>query len=110
MAHIQNYTKHDFETKIAPFFLLTSEKEMLIKRIQDVGIQNFEVIYEEQVMAHIQNHKNTTSKHVNCTIFPLNLRDQDADKTRFKPVKTQKMTTFFRTLEFKTFRLFMKNK
>jgi hypothetical protein len=24
--------------------------------IQDVGIQNFEVIYEEQVMAHIQNH------------------------------------------------------
>jgi hypothetical protein len=23
----------------------------------DDGIQNFEVIYEEQVMAHIQNHK-----------------------------------------------------
>jgi hypothetical protein len=28
---------------------------MLRKRVQDVGIQNFEVIYDEQVMAHIQN-------------------------------------------------------
>jgi hypothetical protein len=30
---------------------------MLIKRVQDVGIENCEVIYEEQVMAHIQKHK-----------------------------------------------------
>jgi hypothetical protein len=30
---------------------------MLIKRVQNVGIQNFKVIYEEQVMALIQNHK-----------------------------------------------------
>jgi hypothetical protein len=37
-------------------FLLSSEKEMLIKLVQDVAIQNFEVINEEQVMAHIQNH------------------------------------------------------
>jgi hypothetical protein len=29
---------------------------MLVKRVQDVGIQNFEVIYEEEVFAHIQNH------------------------------------------------------
>jgi hypothetical protein len=29
---------------------------MLIKRVQEVGIQNFEVIYEENVMAHIQKH------------------------------------------------------
>jgi hypothetical protein len=29
---------------------------MLVKRVQDVGIQNFEVIYEEQMMAQIQNH------------------------------------------------------
>jgi hypothetical protein len=28
---------------------------MLIKRFQDVGIQNFEIIYEELVMAQIQN-------------------------------------------------------
>jgi hypothetical protein len=55
---------------------------MLIKRFQDVGIQNFEVIYEEQVMAHNQNHKNTTSKHKNCTILPLILRERYADKTR----------------------------
>jgi hypothetical protein len=27
-----------------------------IHLIQDVGIQNMKVIYEEQVMAHIQNH------------------------------------------------------
>jgi hypothetical protein len=43
--------------KIAQFFLLSSEKKMLIKRVQDVGIQNYEVIYEEQLMAHIQNQK-----------------------------------------------------
>jgi hypothetical protein len=29
---------------------------MLVKRFQDVGIQNYEVIYEEQVMAHFQNN------------------------------------------------------
>jgi hypothetical protein len=28
---------------------------VLIKRVQGFGIQNIEVIYEEQVMAHIQN-------------------------------------------------------
>jgi hypothetical protein len=56
MAHIQNHTKHDFETYNCTILPLTSEKEMLIKRVQDVGIQNFKVLYEEQVMAHIQNH------------------------------------------------------
>jgi hypothetical protein len=30
---------------------------MLRKRVHDVGIQNFEVIYEEEVLAHIQNNK-----------------------------------------------------
>jgi hypothetical protein len=54
---------------------------MLIKRFQEFRIQNFEVIYEEQVMAHIQNHKNTTWKHKNCTILPLTLREINADKT-----------------------------
>jgi hypothetical protein len=29
---------------------------MLRKRIQDVAIQIFEVIYEEQMVAHIQNN------------------------------------------------------
>jgi hypothetical protein len=42
--------------KIAPYFLSSSEKRILIKRVQNVGIQNFDVIYEEQMMAHIQNH------------------------------------------------------
>jgi hypothetical protein len=37
-------------------FLLSSEKGMVIKRVQVVGIQTFEVIYEEQVMAHIWNY------------------------------------------------------
>jgi hypothetical protein len=31
---------------------------MVIKRVQDVGIQTFEVIYEEDVMDHIQNYTN----------------------------------------------------
>jgi hypothetical protein len=59
MAHIQNHTKNTTsKQKIAPFFLLSSEKWMLLKRFQDVGFQNFEVIYAEQVMPHIQNHTN----------------------------------------------------
>jgi hypothetical protein len=29
---------------------------MLKKRVQDVVIQNFKILYEEQVMTHIQNH------------------------------------------------------
>jgi hypothetical protein len=55
---------------------------MLIKCVLDVGILNFKYLSQEQVMAHIQNHTNTTSKHKNCTIFPLILREIDADKTR----------------------------
>jgi hypothetical protein len=54
--------------------------------------------------------QNTISKHKNCTIFPLILRERDAQKTRFEPAKTQKMTSYFRTLEFKILRLFMMNK
>jgi hypothetical protein len=54
--------------------------------------------------------QNTSSKHKNFTIFPLILRERDAEKTRFQPSKTQKMTNFFMTLEFKSLRLFMKNK
>jgi hypothetical protein len=61
---------------------------MLIKRVQDVGIQNFEVIYEEQVMAHIQNHTKHDFETKNCTIFPLILRERDAEKMRFQPAKT----------------------
>jgi hypothetical protein len=57
-----------------------------------------------------RNTQNTTSKHKNCTIFPVILRERDAEKMRFQPPKTQKITTFFRTLEFKIWRLFMKNK
>jgi hypothetical protein len=55
---------------------------MLIKRVQDVGIKNFEVIYEEQVMAHIQNHKKHDFESKNSTIFTLILRERDGDKTR----------------------------
>jgi hypothetical protein len=36
---------------------------MLTKRVQDVGIQYFEVIYEEQMMAKSRTTQNTTSKH-----------------------------------------------
>jgi hypothetical protein len=36
--------------------LFQPEKTQKMTITQDVGIQNFEVIYEGQVMAHIQNH------------------------------------------------------
>jgi hypothetical protein len=44
---------------------------------QDVGIQNFQVIYEEQMMAHIQNHKNhdfETSKFHHFSSYPQSYR------------------------------------
>jgi hypothetical protein len=44
--------------KISPFFLLSSEKGMLRKRVQYVGIWNFEFICEEEVIAYIENHTN----------------------------------------------------
>jgi hypothetical protein len=69
MAHIQNQTKHDNETKKFHHFssytkrnrcwenvFSASENAEIDQFIPDVWIKNFEVIYEEQVMAHIQNH------------------------------------------------------
>jgi hypothetical protein len=47
MAHIKKHKTQLRNINIATFFLLSSEKGMLIKRVQDVRIQNFEVIYEE---------------------------------------------------------------
>jgi hypothetical protein len=58
MAQIQKHKTQFLNINIETFFLLSSEKEMLIKRVQDVGIHNFEVIYEEHVMAHNQNNTN----------------------------------------------------
>jgi hypothetical protein len=75
MAHIQNHTKHDIETKNftnLPLLLREIDAEkMLFQPVKtqkmtitkDVGIENFEVIYEDQMMAHIQNHTNMTLKH-----------------------------------------------
>jgi hypothetical protein len=70
MSNIQNYTKQDFKSWKFHHFssspkrkrcwrnaFSASENEENDHFIQDVGIQNFEVIYEEQVMDHIQ--KNT---------------------------------------------------
>jgi transposase-like protein len=59
---------------------------------QNVGIQNFGFIYEEQMMAHIQNHTIMTLNLKNFTIFPIILREIDAEKTHFQPAKTQKKT------------------
>jgi hypothetical protein len=33
-----------------------AKKQKITTFIREVGIQNFEVIYQEQVLAHIQNH------------------------------------------------------
>jgi hypothetical protein len=72
MAHIQKDTKHDFE--ILKFHRSSSYPQRIRccenassasenaendQLFHDAGIQNFEVIYKEQVMAHIQNN----SKH-----------------------------------------------
>jgi hypothetical protein len=110
MVHIQNHTTHNFESNKLHHFSNYPQKEMLIKRVQDVGIQNFEVIYEERVMAHIQNLKKHDFETQKLLHFPLILRERNAQKTRFKPAKTKKITTFFRTLEFKLLRLCMKKK
>jgi hypothetical protein len=68
IAHIQNHKKHDFETKNftkSPFLLREFDADKTLFQPaktqkmtinQDVGIPNFEVLYEEQMMAPIQNH------------------------------------------------------
>jgi hypothetical protein len=57
--------------KFAPFFFLSSEKVMLIKRVYDVRIQNFDVIYEEQVMSHIQKTHKTRLRNIRIAPFKL---------------------------------------
>jgi hypothetical protein len=73
MAHIQNNKKHVFELYIFQHFssylqrnrrwenlFSASENAEKVQFFHVVGIQNFEDIYVEQVMAHIQKH----TKHV----------------------------------------------
>jgi hypothetical protein len=67
-SHPEAHKTRIWNIKIAPFFLLSSEKRCWENAywtsdnaendhfFQYVGIQNFEVIYKELVMAHIQNH------------------------------------------------------
>jgi hypothetical protein len=55
---------------------------MMIKRVQEVGIKNFEVIFEEHVMAHIQNHTNQDFETLYLHHFSSYLQRIDADKTR----------------------------
>jgi hypothetical protein len=85
-------------------------KKQKIPIFHDVGIQNFEVIYKNKWWLISRTTQNTISKHKNFTIFPLSLRQIDVEKTRIQPAKTQEMTYFFMTLEFKILRLFMKKK
>jgi hypothetical protein len=63
-------------------------------------IQSFEVIYEEQVMAHTKKTQNMTSKHKIYTIFPLIFREVDVVKMRFSQ-RNAENDHFIRTLEFK---------
>jgi hypothetical protein len=80
---------------------------------------NFFMMLEFKILRLLMNNKwrltsrttqNTTSKHKNFTIFSHILREMDAEKSRFQPAKTQKITNFFKTLEFKILKLFTKNK
>jgi hypothetical protein len=89
---------------------------LLLREKDDVNMlsgrwnHNFAVILMNMWWLASRITQNTTSKHKNCTIFPLILRESDAVKTPFQPAKTQKMTTLFRTFEFKILKLFLKNK
>jgi hypothetical protein len=66
MAPIQNDNKHEFEKKILLLIKFDVEKTHFQRAkthrktiTQVVVIRNFEVIYEEQIMAYFRNH----SKH-----------------------------------------------
>jgi hypothetical protein len=68
MSHIHNHTKHDSKYKNFTIFpSILGEIDAAKTRFQlakcrkwpifnDVGFQNFDIIYEEQLVAHIQNH------------------------------------------------------
>jgi hypothetical protein len=103
MAHIQNHTKKWLRNiKISTFFLSSSEKSMLSKSdfsqlkprkwpiSQGVGIQNFEFIYEVQVMVHIRTTQNITWKHKNFTIFLLSSEKSMLRKRVFSQRKGRK--------------------
>jgi hypothetical protein len=93
--------------KISPFSdRISSEKSKLRRRyfsqrkcrkwpfFHDVGIKNFEVIYEEQVMAHILNH---TKHEFETKISPFSRLSSEKSmmiKHVFRPKKTQKMTNY----------------
>jgi hypothetical protein len=68
-----------------------------VQCFHDDGVQNFEVIYEEGVRAHIQNQTKHDIETKNFNIFPLILREIDSEIMRFLAAKTQKMTNFFKT-------------
>jgi hypothetical protein len=57
------------------------------------------VIYEEQVMAHIQNHTKLDFKTWKLHHFPHIHREIAAEKTRFQTAKVQKISTLFRKFE-----------
>jgi hypothetical protein len=61
----------------------------------DVGIQNFEVIYEEQVMAHIQNHTKHDIKNIKISpFFLLSLENSMKIKHVFRKRKLRKCPIF----------------
>jgi hypothetical protein len=64
---------------IFPLILSESDAD---KRVQDVRIDKFEVIYEEQMNVYIQIHTKYEFETKICTHFPLILSESDADKTR----------------------------
>jgi hypothetical protein len=97
-SHLEIHKTRLRKTKISQFLLLSSEKEMLRKRVQDVGIQNFEVIYEEQMMDHIQKHNKTRLRNIKMSPYSS------------YPQRKRCWENAFRTLEFKILGLFLKNK
>jgi hypothetical protein len=116
-------TQNTISKKNITFFLpFTREIDAKKTRFQPAKTQkmtNFFVTLEFKILRLLimnmwwlttRTKKNTTSNHKNFTMLHLIFREIYVEKTHFLPAKTQKMTNFFMTLEFKFLGLFMNNK
>jgi hypothetical protein len=107
--------------KITQYFLFSSEKSMLRKRVlssENTENDLFFMTLEFKILILFMKNKwwltsrttqSSTSKYTNFTIFSLILREIDAEKTRFRQRKRKKWP-IFHDFDFKILRLFKKNK
>jgi hypothetical protein len=92
--------------EISTFYLLSSEKSMVRKRVisqrnaekdqlpRTLEFKILRLFMENKCWLTSRITQIMTSKHKKFTIFPLILRDVDAEKTRIQPAKTQNMKNY----------------